>query len=106
MVRLLQLLIYLLSDPGNLELRRVLRRALTSLLPSLALLAIGAAMPTQAGRLAVWTIAFVADAIGVYLTGSQGWQLNSPAHWAERHGLIVLIALGESIVAVGCGVGG
>ncbi|MGH8834048.1 MAG: low temperature requirement protein A [Actinomycetes bacterium] len=106
LVRLLHLLIYLLSDPGNPELRRVLRRALTSLLPSLALLAAGAAMPTQGGRLAVWTIAFVADAIGVYLTGSQGWQVSSPAHWAERHGLIVLIALGESIVAIGIGVGG
>ncbi|HKA70023.1 MAG TPA: low temperature requirement protein A [Actinomycetes bacterium] len=106
LVRLLHLLIYLLSDPGNPELRRVLRRALTSLLPSLALLAIGAAMPTQGGRLTVWTIAFVADAIGVYLTGSGGWQLHSAAHWAERHGLILLIALGESIVAIGIGVGG
>jgi low temperature requirement protein LtrA len=33
-----------------------------------------------------------------------GWQLV-PGHFAERHGLIVLIALGESIVAIGGGVG-
>ena len=106
LVRLLHLFIYLLSDPANAELRRVLGRTVLSLLPSLALLAIGAAMPTQSGRLAVWTTAFVADAIGIYLTGSSGWQINSPAHWAERHGLIVIIALGESIVAIGIGVSG
>jgi low temperature requirement protein LtrA len=29
-----------------------------------------------------------------------------PSHFAERHGLIVIIALGESIVAIGVGVGG
>jgi low temperature requirement protein LtrA len=29
-----------------------------------------------------------------------------PAHFAERHGLILIIALGESIVAIGVGVGG
>ena len=31
-----------------------------------------------------------------------GWRL-SPAHFVERHGLIVIIALGESIVAIGVG---
>ena len=37
-----------------------------------------------------------------YVFGSEGWQLE-PAHFAERHGLIILIALGESIVAIGVG---
>ena len=35
-----------------------------------------------------------------YLFGSEGWHLV-PGHFAERHGLIVIIALGESIVAIG-----
>ena len=35
----------------------------------------------------------------------QGWRI-SPAHFAERHGLIVIIALGESIVAIGIGAAG
>jgi low temperature requirement protein LtrA len=39
---------------------------------------------------------------GPYLFGAEGWKLV-PGHFAERHGLIVLIALGESIVALGVG---
>jgi low temperature requirement protein LtrA len=34
------------------------------------------------------------------ISGTQGWHVR-PAHFAERHGLIVIIALGESIVALG-----
>jgi low temperature requirement protein LtrA len=37
-----------------------------------------------------------------YLFGAEGWKLV-PRHFAERHGLIVIIALGESIVAIGVG---
>ena len=33
-----------------------------------------------------------------------GWRLPSPGHFSERHGLIIIIALGESIVAIGVGV--
>jgi low temperature requirement protein LtrA len=36
--------------------------------------------------------------------GASGWRLPSPGHFSERHGLIVIIALGESIVAIGVGV--
>ena len=32
----------------------------------------------------------------------RGWHV-APAHFAERHELIVLIALGESIIAIGVG---
>jgi low temperature requirement protein LtrA len=34
----------------------------------------------------------------------RGWRV-APEHFAERHGLIVLIALGESIIAIGVGAG-
>jgi low temperature requirement protein LtrA len=43
------------------------------------------------------------DYVGIYLAGAEGWRLNAPAHFAERHGLIIIIALGESIVALGVG---
>jgi low temperature requirement protein LtrA len=39
---------------------------------------------------------------GPYLFDASGWKLV-PGHFAERHGLIVIIALGESIVAIGVG---
>lgn len=37
--------------------------------------------------------------------GLRGWRV-SPAHFVERFGLIVIIALGESIVAIGVGAAG
>jgi low temperature requirement protein LtrA len=40
-----------------------------------------------------------------FLFGADGWKLV-PGHFAERHGLIVIIALGESIVAIGVGAHG
>jgi low temperature requirement protein LtrA len=53
---------------------------------------------------AVWGLALVLDMAEPYLFGSEGWHLV-PGHFAERHGLIVIIALGESIVAIGLGAG-
>ena len=55
-------------------------------------------------RAALWGLALVLDMGEPYLFGSEGWHLV-PGHFAERHGLIVIIALGESIVAIGLGAG-
>ncbi|HEY3552068.1 MAG TPA: low temperature requirement protein A, partial [Solirubrobacterales bacterium] len=54
---------------------------------------------------ALWALAIFLDMAGPYFFGSEGWKLV-PGHFAERHGLIVLIALGESIVAIGVGASG
>jgi low temperature requirement protein LtrA len=51
---------------------------------------------------AVWALALALDMGGPLLIDSSGWRLE-PGHFAERHGLIVIIALGESIVAIGVG---
>ena len=51
---------------------------------------------------ALWALALFLDMAGPYFFGSEGWKLV-PGHFAERHGLIVIIALGESIVAIGVG---
>jgi low temperature requirement protein LtrA len=56
-------------------------------------------------RAALWGLALVLDMANPYLFGSEGWHLV-PGHFAERHGLIIIIALGESIVAIGVGAGG
>ena len=50
----------------------------------------------------LWALALLLDMAGPFFFGSEGWKLV-PGHFAERHGLIVLIALGESIVAIGVG---
>jgi low temperature requirement protein LtrA len=51
---------------------------------------------------ALWGLALLLDVAEPYFFGAEGWKLV-PGHFAERHGLIVLIALGESIVAIGVG---
>jgi low temperature requirement protein LtrA len=57
------------------------------------------------GQIAVWLIAVAVFYLVSILVGvGGGWQV-APEHFAERHGLIVLIALGESIIAVGIGAG-
>ncbi|MFH9727311.1 low temperature requirement protein A [Streptomyces sp. NPDC017254] len=105
-VRVLHLASYWLSSPGDLALRTTLRRtALVSVLPPLVPLLIGSAYSGRP-QLLLWLAAVAIDYGGVYVTGSSGWRVTSPGHFAERHGLIVIIALGESIVAMGVGVSG
>jgi low temperature requirement protein LtrA len=50
----------------------------------------------------IWVLALLLDMGEPFLFGSEGWKLV-PGHFAERHGLIFIIALGESIVAIGVG---
>ena len=54
---------------------------------------------------ALWTAAFVLHWTSPAITAVGGFRIRA-AHFVERHGLIVLIALGESVVAVGVGVQG
>ena len=54
---------------------------------------------------AMWALALALDMGGPLLIDSSGWRLMA-SHFAERHGLIIIIALGESIVAIGVGVAG
>ena len=50
----------------------------------------------------LWALALVLDVAGPYFFGAEGWKIK-PHHFSERHGLILIIALGESIVAIGVG---
>ena len=54
----------------------------------------------------LWALVLVVDYGGNLAIGDSGWRLRSPRHFAERHGLIVIVALGESIAALGVGVSG
>ena len=48
----------------------------------------------------LWLAALVVGLFGPLLSGAGGWRLQ-PAHFIERHGLIVIIAIGESLIAIG-----
>jgi low temperature requirement protein LtrA len=84
-----------------------LRRSVTGLGIGTAIgfsLLLGGSFLDPGAQAAVWGLALVLDMGEPYLFGSEGWHLV-PGHFAERHGLIVIIALGESIVAIGLGAG-
>jgi low temperature requirement protein LtrA len=51
----------------------------------------------------LWSLALVCEWITPYL--SRGGFTVAAAHFVERHGLVILIAIGESIIAVGVGAG-
>ncbi|WP_346534163.1 low temperature requirement protein A [Micromonospora sp. DPT] len=56
---------------------------------------------------ALWVLAFAVEVGGQRLAHAfrGGWPLRNPHHFAERHGLVLIIALGESLVAAGVGAG-
>jgi low temperature requirement protein LtrA len=56
-------------------------------------------------RIAVWLVALAIDYLGPVVIGVGGGWRVAPEHFAERYGLIILIALGESIIAIGVGAG-
>lgn len=88
---------------GDAGLRQQLLRFGASALAATALL-LAAAAAGGATRTWLWVGVLVADYLGTLLGGAAGWRLPAARHFAERHGLIVIVALGESIVAIGVGV--
>ncbi|WP_432492703.1 low temperature requirement protein A [Kineococcus gypseus] len=100
--RALHLLLFFALSAGDAALRAQLRRFAPAMLGAGALL-LAAAVTDGATRTALWAAAVAVDYLGTYLGGARGWRVRVD-HFAERHGLIVIVALGESIVAIGVGV--
>jgi low temperature requirement protein LtrA len=69
------------------------------------LLLIAAAFFDGAAQAVIWIVALAIDLSGPYLFGVRGFRVSA-GHFSERFGLIVIIALGESIVAIGAGIAG
>jgi low temperature requirement protein LtrA len=102
-VRLLHLVLFALAARGDRDmLGSVLRLAVGATIgPALIIVA---GFTDGGAQAALWTIALTIDYLGGAFS-SGGWRV-SPGHFAERHGLIIIIALGESIVAIGVGARG
>ncbi|MEO6796665.1 MAG: low temperature requirement protein A [Candidatus Dormibacter sp.] len=82
-------------------------RAMTGLGPFnlvTAALLLAAGFATGGLRWGLFGAGFVLHWITPYLTGTGGFRIRTE-HFVERHGLIALIAIGESVVAVGIGLG-
>ena len=102
-VRVAHIGLFALASRDDPDLRKSVDGLAVSTGIAVALL-VGGAFLDGWGRAAVWGLALALDMGGPYFFGSAGWKLVA-AHFAERHGLILIIALGESIVAIGVGVG-
>ena len=103
-VRALHLIGYLVLGRDDPALRALVRRLASTMLPAVALLVL-AGFLDGAPRALCWIAALAVDYGGLALRGTEGWNVQ-PAHFAERHGLIIIIALGESIVSLGVGASG
>ena len=102
-VRLAHTVLYLFAAGDDKPLRRQVLRSSTAMATSAALLLTGALIGGEA-QTWLWLAAFASDAVITYVTSSKGdWRVQSAAHWAERHGLIIILALGESVIAIGAG---
>jgi low temperature requirement protein LtrA len=103
-VRVLHLVLYSIAGRGDPDLSRAVLRLVPPATVGPALI-VAAGFLDGAAQVGLWAAALAIDYVGVLVGGMRGWRV-SPAHFAERHGLVVIIALGESIVAVGIGVSG
>jgi low temperature requirement protein LtrA len=103
-VRLLHLGSYLVVARDDPELHGVILRLAVTVIPA-SLLLVGAGLVDGVPRGICWALALAIDYGGLAVRGVDGWKVE-PSHFAERHGLIVIIALGESIVALGVGAQG
>jgi low temperature requirement protein LtrA len=103
-VRSMHLALYALAARGDPDLLGAVLRMVPSSTIS-GVLILGAGFTEGRERTALWLVALAIDYLGVIVGRGQGWRL-SPGHFAERHGLIIIIAIGESIVALGVGAAG
>ena len=100
-VNVMHLALYALAARGDRDLLAAIVRIAPSAL-------VGAALILVAGfvdgglKPILWVAALVVGYLGPLLGGTRGWRVQ-PAHFVERHGLIVIIAIGESLIAIGLG---
>ena len=100
-VRMAQIALFLVASRDDPSLRKSVNGLAVSTAIGSGLL-VGASFADGLPQGGLWTLALLLDMGGPFLFGQEGWKLM-PAHFAERHRLIVIIALGESIVAIGVG---
>jgi low temperature requirement protein LtrA len=106
LVRAVHLTVYAVAATGDTGLRHQITITWLPLLVGAALLVAGALLGGWA-QLLLFAVAMLVDWAGIYLTARHGdWRLHSPAHLTERHGLFIILALGESVVAIGVGAAG
>jgi low temperature requirement protein LtrA len=103
-VRAAHIALFGLASRDDPSLRRSVGTIAISTAIGVGLLLAGA-LAGGTGQAVLWVIALALDLGIPFFFGAAGWKLV-PHHFAERHGLIIIIALGESVVAIGAGAHG
>ncbi len=102
-VRLLHIVLFSEATP-NVDVHEAAIRLARTAVPGPALLVVAGFLDGGA-QVAAWIAALAVDYLGPYVFGVRGFSVSAE-HFAERYGLVVIIALGESIVAIGIGAEG
>ncbi|MGX5359714.1 low temperature requirement protein A [Kocuria sp. KH4] len=102
-VRVLHVTLYAHAAESDRPLRRQVAKLTAAMTLGSALIIAGAVIggPAQPW---FWLAGLVVECGITFFTSRRGdWRVHSAAHWTERYGLIIILALGESIVAIGVG---
>ena len=100
-VTVMHLTLYALGARGDPDLLAAIVRVAPWALAGAALIIVAGFVDGGLKPL-LWLVALAVGYLGPFLGGLRGWRLQ-PAHFVERHGLIVIIAIGESLIAIGLG---
>jgi low temperature requirement protein LtrA len=103
-VNVMHLALYGLAARGDRDLLAAILRYAPLALAG-AVLIVAAGFVDGALRPILWLAALAVGLFGPLFGGISGWRVQ-PAHFVERHGLIVIIAIGESLIAIGLGARG
>lgn len=101
LVRMGHIALYSIAGRGSQGLRRSVLSLGISTTIAIGLL-VGASFLDGGAQVVLWGAAILVDWGGPAIFGIEGWRLV-PAHFAERHNLVIILSLGESIVALGVG---
>src|SRR5437867_1876379 len=95
--------LFAIAGRGDRDVSRAVVRLSAVILAPVLLVVAG--FVHGSAQLALWGAALTILYLGPLVGHMRGWRV-SPEHFVERFGLIVIIALGESIVAIGVGAAG
>ena len=95
--------LYALAGRGSPDLLRAILRMAPWMLGGATLIIVAGF--ADGARIWLWLAALTCSYVGGVVAGTTGWRLY-PSHFAERYGLIVIIALGEAFISIGIGVRG
>jgi len=101
-VRLLHAALFALAARDDPKLARAVLSLVASLVPGAGLIILASTAFDGTTRDLLWVLAVILDYGIVLAVGAEGWHVHAK-HFAERFGLVMIIALGESIVAIGVG---